>query len=287
MLPDLLDSMPLSAHGAVALALLAGAVVWIFGRRLFRPMLVVAAAVLGAGVGLVAGAAIPHEWSILWPVGIGAGLGALTSVVAYRPVMGLLLALSLGLAAPLGFFAWAELTGLYADSPASEISDDELLPLQLRDIGREVDEELKRLLERSSERPDASDAAEEDAAPPEWRQRLTDTVEFIAQTAADNWKDAPGRQKWMTLLLAVGGIVVGILMGVLVPGAAASVVTSLAGSLIMLTSADWLLMRSGLSMEGVLRGSAAGALAWWLGAAIIGLLIQSSLGCKKADQEGR
>ncbi len=282
MLPDLLDSMPVPAHGAVAIALLAGVVIWIFGKRLFRPMLVLAAAVFGAGVGLVAGAAIPHEWSILWPVGIGASLGALASIVAYRLVMGLLLAVSLGLAAPLGFFAWAELTGLYADSPASDISDDDLLPHQLRNIGKEVDQELKRLLERSTQHTDDAEPAH---VAPEWRQRLDDTVEFIAQTAADKWKDAPGRLKWMTLLLAAGGMVVGVLVGVLAPTAAASVVTSLSGSLIMLAGAYWLLMRSGLAVDGLLPGSAAAALAWWLGTAIIGLLIQSSLGRRKADKE--
>jgi len=286
MIPDLLESMPVSAHGAVALVLLAGAVVWIFGRRLFRPMLVLAAAVFGAGVGFVAGAAIPHEWSILWPVGLGAVIAMLGAIVAYRFVMAMLLALSLGLAAPLGFFAYAELTGMYEGEPASEISDEQLVPEQLRDIPRDIVEDLndrsKRLLERDDEREQGEDEQEPQ---PQWREQLDATVAFILKTAAQNWQDAAGKQKLVTILVAAGGVIGGILLGVLWPTAAASIVTSLAGSLIMLSSGYWLLMRSGLSVDGLLPGSSAGVLAWWLAAAIIGLVIQSSLGGKKADKD--
>ena len=286
MIPDLLESMPVSAHGAVALVLLAGAVVWIFGRRLFRPMLVLAAAVFGAGVGFVAGAAIPHEWSILWPVGLGAVIAMLGAIVAYRFVMAMLLALSLGLAAPLGFFAYAELTGMYEGEPASEISDEQLVPEQLRDIPRDIVEDLndrsKRLLERDDEREQGEDEQEPQ---PQWREQLDAAVKFILETAAQNWQDAAGQQKLVTILVAAGGVIGGILLGVLLPTAAASIVTSLAGSLIMLSSGYWLLMRSGLSVDGLLPGSSAGVLAWWLTAAIIGLVIQSSLGGKKADKD--
>jgi len=285
MIPDLLDSMPWSIHAAVGLALVAGLVVWIFGRRLFRPMLVLSGGVLGAAAGLVAGAAIPHEWSILWPVGIGAVVAMLVAIVAYRFVMALLLALSLGLAAPLGFFAYAELTGMYAGHPASAISDDELIPDQLRDplkqIGRQLDEQTKRLLERPAKPDDETAEAE---AQPAWRQRLDDTVKFIVETASQKWSDAPGAQKVLTVLFAAGGIIGGIIIGVLLPTLSASVVTSLAGAMIILTSGYWLLMRSGLSVEAVLPHSAATSLAWWLGTAVIGLFIQLRLGVKKADK---
>lgn len=283
MIPDLLESMPVSAHGVVAASLLAGVVVWIFGRRLFRPMLVLASAIFGAGLGLLAGAMLPHEWSILWPVGLGAALGALVAIMAYRFVMAALLALSLGLATPLGFFAYAELTGMYEGQPPSEISDDELMPSQLREITRDLDDRAKRLLERSKD--DEQSAEAEGEQRPKWREQLDATVRFVLETAARNWDDAPGQQKWVTILVCAGGIVAGILVGVLLPTAAASIVTSLAGSLIMLSSAYWLLMRSGVEANGLLPSSSAGVLTWWLGAAIIGLMIQSSLGGKKADKE--
>ncbi len=285
MIPDLLDSMPWSVHGAVGLALVAGLVVWIFGRRLFRPMLVLTGGVFGAALGLVAGAAIPHEWSILWPVGIGAVVAMLGAIMAFRFVMGLLLALSLGLAAPLGFFSYAELTGMYEGHPASAIPDDELIPSQLRDplkqIGRQLDEQTKRLLERTAEPEDETVAAEEQ---PAWRQRLDDTVKFLLETASQKWSDAPGAEKLLTVLFAAGGVVGGIVIGVLLPTLSASVVTSLAGSLIILTSGYWLLMRSGLSVEAAMPHSAAASLAWWLGTAVIGLFIQLRLGVKKTDK---
>jgi len=302
MIPDLLDSMPWSIHGAVALALVAGLVVWIFGRRLFRPMLVLAGVVFaaggggavwggggggvrGGGGGWGGGAAIPHEWSILWPVGIGAVVAMLVAIMAYRFVMGLLLALSLGLAAPLGFFTYAEITGMYEGQPASAIPDDELIPDQLRDplkqIGKQLDEQAQHLLERTAEPDDETAAAEEQ---PAWRQRLDDTVKFIRETASQKWSDAPGAEKSLTVLFAAGGVIVGIVIGVLLPTLSASVVTSLAGSLIILTSGYWLLMRSGMSVDGYLPHSAATSLAWWLGTAVIGLLIQLRLGVKKADK---
>lgn len=283
MIPDLLDSMPWSIHGAVGLALVAGLVVWIFGRRLLRPMLVLCGGVFGAAVGLVAGAMVPHEWSILWPVGIGAVVAMLVAIMAYRFVMALLLALSLGLAAPLGFFTYAELTGMYEGQAASEIPDNELIPEQLRDplkqIGKQLDEQTKSLLERTAKPKD--ETAQEQ---PAWRQRLDDTVKFIAETASQNWSDAPGAEKLVTVLLAAGGIIGGILIGVLLPTLSASVVTSLAGALIILTSGYWLLIRSGMSVDGFLPHSAAASLAWWFGTAVIGLFIQLRLGVKKADK---
>lgn len=285
MIPDLLDSMPWSIHGAVALALVAGLVVWVFGRRLFRPMLVLVGAVFGAAVGLVAGVAIPHEWSILWPVGIGAVVAMLVAIMAYRFVMGMLLALSLGLAAPLGFFTYAEMTGMYAGEAASPIPDDELIPDQLRDplkqIGKQIDEQTKRLLERSAKPEDEAAKGQEQ---PAWRQRLDDTAKFILETASQKWSDAPGAEKLLTVLFAAGGVIGGIIVGVLLPTLSASVVTSLAGSLIILTSGYWLLLRSEMSVDRFLPHSAATSLAWWLGTAVIGLFIQLRLGVKKADK---
>ncbi len=285
MIPDLLDSLPWSVHGAVALALLAGFVVWIFGRRLFRPMLVLAALVLGAAVGFVAGAALPHEWSILWPVGIGAAVAGLISIVAYRFVMALLLALSLGLAAPLGFFTYAELTGMYEGQQGSPISDGELLLKELREPRDTLDRAAEQLLERRKKAREAAENGEvEKIEQPAWRERLEDTVGFVLETAAQNWSDAPGSQKWMTFLFAAGGVIGGVVFGVLAPTLAASVVTSLAGSLIILTSGYWLATRSGLSLESIAPKSAAMTLALWLGVAVIGLFIQLSLGVKKADK---
>ncbi len=287
MIPDLLDSLPWSVHGVVALALLAGIVVWVFGRRLFRPMLVIAALILGAAVGFVAGAAIPHDWSILWPVVIGAAVAGLISIIAYRFVMALLLALSLGLAAPLGFFTYAELTGMYEGQAASPISDEELflpeLQKQRENLDR-IDRAAEKLLERAKNRQDAGEEAEGEGEQPAWRQRLEDTVGFVLETAAQNWNDAPGSQKWMTILFAAGGVIGGIVFGVLIPTLSASVVTSLAGALIILTSGYWLATRSGMSLDSIAPQSAAMTLALWLGVAVIGLFIQLSLGVKKADK---
>lgn len=284
MIPDLLDSMPWSIHGIVAAALVAGVIVWVFGRRLFRPMLVLSAAIFGAGVGFVAAAALPHEWSVLWPVGIGAAVGALGSIVAYRFVMALLLALSLGLAAPLAFFTYAELTNMYEGEPAAPISDEELKLPELRQAQEALDRAADRLLERRKKVEGAEGGAEEETEQPAWRQRLEDTVDFILETAAQNWKDAPGSQKWTTVLCAAGGVIGGVVMGVLFPSGAASIVTALAGSLIMLTCGYWLALRSGLELEPILPSTAAGTLAWWLGAAVIGLFIQLRIGVKKADK---
>ncbi|GEM_PF-3929190 len=285
MIPDLLDSLPWSVHGAVAISLIAGLIVWVFGRRLFRPMLVLAALILGAAVGFVAGAAIPHEWSILWPVGVGAVVAGLIAIVAYRFVMALLLALSLGLAAPLGFFTYAELTGMYEGQPASAISDEDLLLPELqkqREHLERIDRAAETLLERAKNRESAE--AESDDQQPAWRQRLEDTVNFVLKTAAQNWSDAPGSQKAMTILFAACGVVGGIVFGVLMPTLSASIVTSLAGSLIILTSGYWLATRSGLSLDSIAPQSAAMTLALWLSVAVIGLFIQLSLGVKKADK---
>lgn len=293
MFEDVLQSMPISLHALAAIALISGGVILIFGRRLLRPGLVLAGLVTGAAIGLVAGSLLPYDWSIWWPIGIGSLVFAGVAIAAYRFVMAALLAVALGVAAPLGFFTYAELTGLYEGQAGSPISDEELLLPELREPLNRLDQIAKEYAQRLDEisktgalpiGESSTDEGRESVDEPEWRERWDAIVEAIGATASDQWNDAPGEQKWITILCGAGGVVSGFVLGALVPGFAGSIATSLAGSLIIVVSGYWLGIRTGLPIENLVPDSAAKWLAVWLALAIIGLAIQFSLGTKKADK---
>lgn len=291
---NLLMDMPLSVHGVAASALVAGLVIWAFGGRLVRPTVGLAGLVAGAALGLAAGSYLPPDLSIWWPVAAGAIAVGLVALAAYRFVMALMLALALGLAAPLAFFTFAELTGKYANEAGTPLTDEELV---LPGLGNEandkvndwigegvarIDEEADRVLIPATT-PAGEEMNAEDSS--QWRRRLVEAREHALTTAAQNWKDAPKRQKWTTVLFALGGIGSGVIAGILLPTLGAAVVTALAGSLIVLVSGSWLAVWTGAPIDRLWPDTATAPLIAWMALAVIGLGLQFSLRRKKADKD--
>jgi len=303
MITDLLEMLPAGIHIGVGLVFIAGLVVWAFGRRLLRPMLVLASLATGASVGLVVAAMIPESVSVWWPIGLCAGFFALIGLAAYRFMMAAMLAISLGLACPLGYFTYTEITGLYDGSEAEQLSLDDLITIpgigqdsevqqtieegieQARDIGDRAAEELLKDHDQEGTEAGDSEGKSHDEEIPAWRRHLTQTARSWGQEGAILWQDAPGAQKVGAILASVAGIVCGILIGILLPKISGAVVTALVGSLIVLTTGTWLATRFGASPGVVGFGSSTGALTWWILFSLIGLVIQFKSSRSKADKE--
>src|SRR5688572_30948890 len=84
-------------------ALATGLVLWLIGRRVLKPMVVVLFALLGGAVGFVAVPLTVMSGSVSVYVGllVGAAVGSLLGVMLYRFSMAIGLGLVLGVAAPL------------------------------------------------------------------------------------------------------------------------------------------------------------------------------------------
>lgn len=306
---EVLTSLPWGVHVGLGLILAAGVTIWAFGKHLLKPTLILAAMATGASVGFVAAAFMPETVSSLWSAGAGVVVFGLVALAVYRFLMAAMLAICLGLACPLGYFTYAELTGMYRDQPGAEISDEELTwGSSSSDGDATVSGVIRQAAEKTAQKADdfirkqqdilsgkdsdgGGDGAATDnssdndgAGRPSWRSRFNVMMRQIAREIGNNWKDAPGVQKVASVLAAFAGIVVGILLGIIAPKLSGAVVTSLVGSLVILGSGSLLALRYDLPVASLGLGSMTGKLAWWFGFSILGLLIQFKCIRHKADK---
>jgi len=127
MIDQLLEQIPAHVHLLVAIAFASGTVIWAFGHRLLRPMIVLAGMVAGGAIGFVASGYIPETIPYWVPVLGGAMALGVIAFGAYRFMMSWMLAVCLGLACPLAFYTYTEITGHYAGQSGEPISEEELL----------------------------------------------------------------------------------------------------------------------------------------------------------------
>ncbi|MBL1216064.1 MAG: hypothetical protein D8M59_01050 [Planctomycetes bacterium] len=302
MFTEVLTSLPWGVHVGLGLILAAGVVIWAFGKHLLKPTLVLAAMAMGASVGFVAAAFMPEHISVLWPVGGGVIVFALVALAAYRFVMAAMLAVSLGLACPLGYFTYAEITGLYRDQPGQTLSDEELRGGS--EDQKSVQDHVKDAADKASDAigdiiKDNEDILSGDGngegggsggddnaeATPGWRNRFNRMMRDIARELANNWRDAPGIQQTATVLASFAGIALGIVFGIMAPKLSGAVVTALVGSLVILGSGSLLGLRYAMPVEALGLATMTGKLAWWFGLSLLGLLIQFKWVGRKADKK--
>lgn len=299
---DLLRSIPTSVHMVATIIFVAGLIVWMFGRKIMRPALILTALAMGASVGFVVAAMLPESIAIWWPIIITSLVFGLMSLATYRFVMAGLLAISLGIATPLGYFTYAELSGHFTtNSDASAENNEPMLPdlpglgdgkvqqagqEQLKKISDELDRRADDLLSSGDDEKSRSGeiGTENTDETNKWRSMFAGYVKNLSKAAATNWQNAPSSQKLFSILTACVGVILGLVLGLMIPNFSGAIVTSLAGSLVMLSSGSWLIARFGMSIKTIGLTSATGALSWWLGLSIIGLLIQFKFNKNKADK---
>ncbi|MFG0329765.1 MAG: hypothetical protein ACF8PN_07705 [Phycisphaerales bacterium] len=304
---DSLANLPIDLQVGIMALFVSGVVVWALGRKLLRPMLTLAAAGVGAMLGFVGGAFVTEDLSIWWSIAIGAVLFALFAIALYRVFMAALLAATLAIAAPLGFFTYAEITDKYANEPSPAVTEDELiLPLPrgdesegeaaagedgrpenlgevAEDVQRRIDDWSDRVLDAEADTEGILNGETEEQA--EWRRRFRNASRFVAESLARQWRDFPSSQKLATIFASFLGVLIGVVGGALTPNLAAIVVTALSGSFLFLTTGYTLAQFAGLPIESIRPDSATGVLGVWLIVSVIGAAIQLRLSRKKADKE--
>ena len=309
MITDLIEQIPDSVHGIVVGAFLSGLVIWAFGHRLVRPMMVLAGLVAGSALGFLVIGFLPETIPFWIPVAGGALVLGVFAIATYRLAMSWTLAVCLAIACPLGYYTYTEIAGTYAGQPGEEISVDELLgtstnggdgdasdaandengetssPLEFstEDLKKSAEEGIKRVKDILGQPGDdtagGEDPEEREPAKPiipeSWRKSLRDTLSYLWTTAGDKWQDAPGGQKLGIVASTLAGLIGGFIAGVLMPSVSAAIVTAFSGSLIMLLSGFWLAAKLSLpGVDSVKPQSATASLSWWLGLAMLGLFMQ-------------
>lgn len=273
-----------SASGVTiaACAVLLGILLWSVGGRLIKPAFLGAGAIFGAALGMtylpgvLPPMALPGPW-----IGVGAGavLGLLVALLVYRFAMGITGAAVFGVGALLGAILWLSATpgGIPARAPSADAAHEQSESVQ------EIGDRLRDAAQRFKDAAAMSRAATNDpnSAPADEQARREGldagkrTADEIQQQLIARWNALPERSRLIITVAWMAGALVGFLFGVTVPGRAAALITSLAGSAMWLSAAAWLAQYAGISGESLMRPGALGWLAIWAVATVIGMSVQS------------
>lgn len=301
-----LRSLPWAAHTLAAGTLATGLILWLIGRRVLKPMVVVLFALLGGAIGFVAVPMTILAGSVSVYVGlaVGAAVGALLGVVLYRFSMAIGLGLVLGVAAPLTV---AAVMSFKADRDHPPPTDDAIASVEPAPEGREPngDAELDRLPARVTEEvirrqieslrkqiegePEDAEPAPEDQTPPsatpddtaalkEVMSSAAERVEaFVRAVAADiatGWGQLSPRHRLILTGSAGLGLAAGIILGIVLPAWSAGLVTALLGAGLWLASGTWLALAIGVPGSEHLQRPAREWLVIWLAVSLLGMCVQ-------------
>jgi hypothetical protein len=309
-----LRSLPWAAHALAAGALAAGIILWLIGRRVLKPMVVVLCALLGAAIGFVAIPMTALAGSVSVYVGLVVGLaaGALLGALLYKFSMAIGLGLVLGVAAPLtvaaGMSFRAPNAGAAAPeqaarTPASEGEPDgdaesDSFPAQVTEevIRRQIDN-LRKQLEGDGTAPEGEHSATPAEAPTDDARALEDVMrstgervqafaKAVAEDVATGWGQLAPRHRLMLTGSAGVGLAMGIILGIVLPGWSAGMVTALLGAGIWLCAGSWLAIAAGMPGVEHLHRPAREWLVVWLGVSALGMVVQW-VGMAKKKPEGK
>ena len=303
-----LRDLPWGAHALAAGALATGLILWLIGRRVLKPMVVVLFLLLGSAVGFVALPMTGLAGSVSVYVGmlVGAAVGALMGVLLYKFAMAVGLGLVLGVAAPLTAAAVMSFTADHyaprttpppATAPGAPEEDAltrepdgdadwDRLPAELTEevIRRQIDN-LRRQLKGEDPVEDASPA---EAAPDEkaadvraledvmrtGAERVRAFGEAVAKDVAVGWGQLTPRLRLILTGSAGVGLALGIILGVVLPGWSAGLVTALLGAGVWLAAGSWLALAVGAPGSEHLQRPAREWLVIWLIVAALGVAAQ-------------
>jgi len=253
-LPSLIS--PFVPAGAVLLLLMAaGLLLWALGGRLLRPGLAIIGLIAGVPIGIWLGGAVAPEVPPVFFAAAGALAGLVAAALSYAIALSAVTAVLTGILALMAAWSAADMGLIDASSAAARID------AATGEIERAAPapggfETLTRILlgsgapelaatqgargTRDPRAAAASSTAQTPAATPSSASgdasESIGMLERIRAAVEAQWSTMP--QPLRTLLLAslAAGVVAGFLFGLLCSGAAARVVTSLAGSIILLVA---------------------------------------------------
>lgn len=240
------------AGGALLFLLAAGILLWALGGRLLRPGLAIIGLLAGIPVGIWLGGAVAPEVPPLFFAAGGALAGLVIASISYVLALaavtgvltGIISLMAAWTAADMGWIDAAKAadridgaTGAMQQSAPSLASFDTLTRILLGAQGGSGADGGAPGASPSSKKPAPSEHAAAHQAPGPGDAAASPGILARAREAIEShWSTMP--QPLRTLLIAslAAGVVVGFLFGLLCAQAAARVVTSLAGSIILLVA---------------------------------------------------
>lgn len=267
-LADWMRSLPLSSLAPPGLLVVMGLATLLFGARLLRPTLAIAAIFLGVALSVGWARVAGSTLSPLWWAAFGAIGGVLVASLGYRLLLaGGSAALGLSLAA---FAASAAIEAGVVATPDGA---------SLRETPR--DASGRPVADAESVSPAAAPVGDAFAAAlGPWIDRYAGDLRASIGAAKgefdSRWARLAGPERTFFLASVAAGAFIGLVLGLVNPSGSARVVTSLLGGLFLLAGGVPLLVRS-LESETVRAGPAATPLRWlaaWLAIAILGWIFQ-------------
>lgn len=269
-------ALPLGVHALPIVGLLAGLILWIWGKRVLKPITVVIGILLGSTLGLLLAPAlsVPDLAGIPGPyIGLAAGgfFGLLLSLILFRFSMGFAAAIALGLAGFLaGTIALSQTGQLPALKPeaADRVTK---LSTQAAEITSRLGESIKSIpaLREGGVKP-AADAAD-----------LATTVRaFVDDLSADiveRWDAMTPRARLILFGGTLMGWMLGLAIGLAAPKSTSAAVTACLGSALWMFCGVTLAQAHNLAVPPALADR---PLLWagaWLVASIAGIVIQAAL----------
>ncbi len=273
-----LRSLPWGAHLLMFLALATGLILWCAGRKVLKPMVVVAFALMGgvAGFFLPPITALGDSLSVYAGLAIGLVLGALLGVLLYRFAMATSFGVVLAIAAPL---TAAIVLGVPADPAPPPDGGSATASEQ---IARNI-EHLRQSIAEPSPHDTTPDGAGEPNATE--RQRVaaavhtaTDRVRAFLQALDDElkarWEQLPPANRLIIGGSAAVGLALGFVLGLLLPRWAAGTVTAMFGAAVWLPCALWFWTAAGLPGGPALDRRPDLCLIIWAATSGVGMLMQ-------------
>lgn len=268
-----LDSLPLSTHSLVLAALVAGAVMWLFGRHILRITFVLIGMASG---GLAASFLLPALQIGVPPlVGIilGAALGGVLSFVVFRVTVAMWLG---AVGAVLAVSLCAMIIGFSMPEPSTgPLHGDDLLldGVPLVDTDSSYDDDPSEFEGPPLENTDAATLADE---------RIRAFVDHLIQEARTAWSSIPADERLKLVSSALIGLSLGAIIGFFAPKRSSAALSSCVGSAVIIGSGLWLATAAGL--EPPRLPLAVWAMVWIVLSAL-GMKVQLMGSRRKADND--
>ena len=301
-LQPFLDEAPVAWSVALAVVTLGGAVLWVAGGRLARAGVALGGFLVGGIAATTAAAALEPGGG--WVIGLGVGgalAGTLLAFLLYRLWVGLLAGVLLAGVVPVTLLLWGvdpPDTPDLAEAPAALVqTPEEATPDSLFGVfdgeraegeGPVVDEAVQDFARERIEEL----GAEVQVALGDFFETASAAWKAQVDSARERWAALPLGTRRTVIVGAVGGFVIGLLLGLALPNLSAAFQTSLVGACLLTGGGLLLLQRhAGLFREaaegeagGFLPGVDPRALLLAVGlVTLIGLLLQWTLARRRAD----
>lgn len=268
---DSLHSLPVGIHAAAVTGLIAGLVLWVFGRRLIHPAFGVLGLSLGGAMGFLSAPTlgVPDIEGVDGStVGLiaGAVVGLLVAVLMFRVILAVLASACVGVGAVLGAALYLELGPTFSphDSPVQA----HVQPTQAhKPLPRETSESVTRSVRDGS---DDNESAEGDTN----RDRVERFVRTVAMESVAAWQEVPVAHRAVIVLSGMIGLALGFVGGLFMPRWSASLVTGLFGAAVWMSCAAWLMHAAGWATPGVREFPALMWLIGWVSLGFIGTAAQ-------------